>query len=335
MSCARFPAPSVPLPDLRVVSLPEEELVDRVSARVPGFRCVLWDMARRPGRGPCRQTDVAVGRYFTGRWIGVLPAATRLRLVQLQSTGFDVVPEAAGPALGLSTAGWGHAAGTAEPALGLMTAARRERDRAALRLRDELWRRFETRSLADCRVLVPGVGEEEVVSGRLRCALDVVHPELFPGDRPLVRAPGALPTPPTGGSSTSCRPRVRRLLQTQLERIAAGRRPMFLQQEGRLDVRVPRVPQVPGRAMSHIVGHGVRRLTRRNERQSMGACNSATVSSSSRYASSSDAGPEPTTGRAHGPCRTSRCCEGLFSCPAPRGAAIEPEQHHQPRPEGQ
>ena len=29
---------------------------------------------------------------------------------------------------------------------------------------------------------------------------------------------------------------MRRLLRTQLERIAAGERPLFLQQEGRLDV---------------------------------------------------------------------------------------------------
>jgi len=76
----------------------------------------------------------------------------------------------------------------------------------------------------------------EVVSGRLRCALDVVEPEPFPGDHPLFRAPGAILTPHTGGSCTSYKPRVRRLLRTQLERIAAGERPLFLQQEGRLDV---------------------------------------------------------------------------------------------------
>ena len=46
-------APSVPLSELRVVSLPEQELVDHLSARVPGFRYVLWDMAG-DGRGPRR-----------------------------------------------------------------------------------------------------------------------------------------------------------------------------------------------------------------------------------------------------------------------------------------
>jgi phosphoglycerate dehydrogenase-like enzyme len=48
---------------------------------------------------------------------------------------------------------------------------------------------------------------EEVVSGWLRCALDVVEPEPFPGDHPLFRAPGAILTPHTGGSSTSYKPR--------------------------------------------------------------------------------------------------------------------------------
>ncbi|WP_082697138.1 MULTISPECIES: NAD(P)-dependent oxidoreductase [Kocuria] len=320
--------PSVPLSALRVVSLPEQELVDHLSARVPGFRCVLWDMAGDPVGARADEIDVAVAPV-AGPWIEALPAATRLRLVQLQTTGFDGVPEAVGPGLAISSAGWVHAAGTAELALGLILAAQRELDRAVLQQHDGVWRRFATRSLADSRVLVLGVGEigsavvdrllpfevevtrvasrartdergpvhgadelpgllpdtdvlvlalpaspatdglvdarvlsllpddalvvnvgrgrvvdtpaltEEVVSGRLRCALDVVEPEPLPGDHPLFRAPGAVLTPHTGGSCTSYRPRVRRLLRTQLERIAAGERPLFLQQEGRLDVPAP------------------------------------------------------------------------------------------------
>lgn len=65
-------------------------------------------------------------------------------------------------------------------------------------------------------------------------ALDVVEPGPLPGDHPSRRAQGAVRTPHTGGSCTSYRPRVRRLRQDQLERIAAGRRLLFLQQEGRL-----------------------------------------------------------------------------------------------------
>lgn len=324
---ARTPAPAdprVPLSELRVVSLPEQELLDHVAARVPGFRYVLWDMVGEPAGARADEIDVAVAPYFGGPWLRALPSASRLRLVQLQTTGFDGVPAAIGPDLALTTAGWVHAAGTAELALGLMIAAQREIDRAVLQQHAGVYRRFTTRTLADSRVLVLGVGEigsavvdrlvpfevettrvasrartdergrvhgveelpellartdvlvvalpssggtdglvdaamlsrlpddalvvnvgrgrvvdtaaltDEVVSGRLRCALDVVEPEPLPAGHPLYSEPGAIITPHTGGSCTSYQPRVRRLLVEQLTRLAAGERPLFLQQEGRL-----------------------------------------------------------------------------------------------------
>ncbi|MFI7482959.1 NAD(P)-dependent oxidoreductase [Kocuria sp. M1R5S2] len=315
---------TVPLTELRVVSLPEQDLVDHLAGRVPAFRCVLWDMVGEPEGARADEIDVAVTPYFGGPWIRALPRATRLKLLQLQSTGFDGVPEAVGPDLALATAGWVHAAGTAELAVGLVLAAQRGIDRAVLQQRDGLYRRFWSRSLADSRVLVLGAGEigtavadrlrpfeveltrvasrartdeqgpvhgvdelpgllgrtdvlvvtlpaspatgglvnaemlsrlpddalvvnvgrgrvvdtaaltAEVVSGRLRCALDVVEPEPLPADHPLMRAPGSIVTPHTGGSSDSYRPRLRRLLEEQLRRLAAGERPLFLQQPGRL-----------------------------------------------------------------------------------------------------
>ncbi len=318
------PPPPLPLSALRVVSLPEQQLVDHLAGRVPGFRYVLWDMAGDPVGARPDEVDVAVAPYATSAWRHALPSATGLKLVQLQTTGFDGVPEAVGPDLALTTAGWVHAAGTAELALGLMIAAQREIPRAVLQQREGVYARFESRSLADSRVLVLGVGEigsavvdrlrpfeveitrvasrartdehgpvhgvdelpgllartdvlvvtlpsspatdglvgarllsrlpddalvvnvgrgrvvdtpaltAEVVSGRLRCALDVVEPEPLPADHPLMRAPGSLLTPHTGGSNASFRPRVRRLLEAQLGRLAAGERPLFLQQEGRL-----------------------------------------------------------------------------------------------------
>jgi phosphoglycerate dehydrogenase-like enzyme len=317
---------TVPLTELRVVSLPEQELVDHVAGRAPGFRCVLWDMVGEPVGVRADEIDVAVAPYFGGPWLRALPRATRLKLLQLQSTGFDGVREAIGPDLALATAGWVHAAGTAELAVGLVLTAQRGIDRAVLQQRDGVYERFWSRSLADSRVLVLGAGEigtavadrlrpfeveitrvasraradergpvhgvdelpgllertdvlvvtlpagpatnglvdaavlarlpddalvvnvgrgrvvdtaaltAEVVSGRLRCALDVVEPEPLPGDHPLMRAPGAVLTPHTGGSNDSYRPRLRRLLEEQLRRLAAGRRPLFLQQEGRLDL---------------------------------------------------------------------------------------------------
>lgn len=63
----------------------------------------------------------------------------------------------------------------------------------------------------------------EVVSGRLRAAIDVFDPEPIPGDHPLWKAEGALITPHNGGNSSAFFPRVVRLLTSQLAAIAEGR----------------------------------------------------------------------------------------------------------------
>ena len=55
-------APSVPLSELRVVSLPEQELVNHLSDRVPGFRYVLWDMAGDPVGARADEIDVAISQ---------------------------------------------------------------------------------------------------------------------------------------------------------------------------------------------------------------------------------------------------------------------------------
>ncbi|MDQ4007948.1 MAG: 2-hydroxyacid dehydrogenase [Actinomycetota bacterium] len=62
----------------------------------------------------------------------------------------------------------------------------------------------------------------ELVSGRLRAALDVTDPEPLPGDHPLWRAPGLLLSPHVGGASSAFWPRAKALLRAQLERYAAG-----------------------------------------------------------------------------------------------------------------
>ncbi len=63
MTSAPHSAPttaSVPLSELRVVSLPEQELVDHLSARVPGFRYVLRDMAGDPVGARAEELDGAL-----------------------------------------------------------------------------------------------------------------------------------------------------------------------------------------------------------------------------------------------------------------------------------
>jgi phosphoglycerate dehydrogenase-like enzyme len=62
----------------------------------------------------------------------------------------------------------------------------------------------------------------ELESGRLRAALDVTDPEPLPSEHPLWRAPNVLISPHVGGDTSAFLPRARRLVQSQLERFAAG-----------------------------------------------------------------------------------------------------------------
>lgn len=68
----------------------------------------------------------------------------------------------------------------------------------------------------------------EVVSGRLRAALDVFDPEPIPAGHPLWSADNALITPHNGGNTGAFWPRIVRLLRGQLEALAAGQEPANL-----------------------------------------------------------------------------------------------------------
>lgn len=60
----------------------------------------------------------------------------------------------------------------------------------------------------------------ELNSGRILAALDVTDPEPLPKDHPLWSAKGILISPHVGGDSTAFEPRFRKLLETQLRRLA-------------------------------------------------------------------------------------------------------------------
>lgn len=62
----------------------------------------------------------------------------------------------------------------------------------------------------------------EVGSGRIRAAMDVTDPEPLPPGHPLWTLPGALISPHVGGLSSAFLPRARRLVQSQLTRLADG-----------------------------------------------------------------------------------------------------------------
>ncbi|MCC9146616.1 MULTISPECIES: 2-hydroxyacid dehydrogenase [unclassified Arthrobacter] len=108
----------------------------------------------------------------------------------------------------------------------------------------------QTRHLIDARVLAAlpdgalvvnvargavvdsGALTKEVVSGRLRAALDVFDPEPLPADHPLRQAPGAIITPHWGGNTAAFEPRIKALLRKQVRRLAEGQEPLNLVRPG-------------------------------------------------------------------------------------------------------
>lgn len=59
-------------------------------------------------------------------------------------------------------------------------------------------------------------------SGKITAALDVTDPEPLPAGHPLWSAPGVLIAPHVGGNSSAFEPRARKLIEQQLNRLAAG-----------------------------------------------------------------------------------------------------------------
>ena len=66
----------------------------------------------------------------------------------------------------------------------------------------------------------------ELGSGRLRAALDVTDPEPLPAGHPLWAAPGVIITPHEGGNTTATHSRMVTVIQSQLDRMAAGEPPL-------------------------------------------------------------------------------------------------------------
>ena len=63
----------------------------------------------------------------------------------------------------------------------------------------------------------------ELNSGRITAALDVTDPEPLPAGHPLWSAKGVFITPHIGGNSSAFEPRARKLIESQLQLLAAGK----------------------------------------------------------------------------------------------------------------
>ena len=137
-----------------VVSLPSKALRD-AAADIDGVDPVLWDGRSEPERPD--EVEVLVVPYPTDEGVLHLRRFPRLRLVQLQSAGYDAVVGRVGDGVVVANATGVHDDATAELALGLTIASLRGID-DAVRHHGSWVPMPRRRALADSKVLVLGYG---------------------------------------------------------------------------------------------------------------------------------------------------------------------------------
>jgi phosphoglycerate dehydrogenase-like enzyme len=139
-----------------VAAVQSQELADAVGD-VDGVELVVWPQGEDPPEGAAA-IEFLVPDYIrartTARRLAELP---RLRLVQLQSAGYDAVIDLVPPRLDLLSARGVHDDATAELALGLTIASLRGID-VAVREAGHWAQDTTRRSLADSRVAILGYG---------------------------------------------------------------------------------------------------------------------------------------------------------------------------------
>lgn len=139
---------------LKVV-LPDEALAGAVGP-VDGADVSVWDGAGPPPSG----VDLWVPDYVMNpRAVERAAEIEGLRVVQLQSAGFDGMPELLPPGVTLCNASGVHDDATAEHAIGMMLAVLRGTVEAVRNQDQGTWVRMPGRqSLADARVMILGYG---------------------------------------------------------------------------------------------------------------------------------------------------------------------------------
>ena len=140
-----------------VVSFPDPVLRDAVG-EVPGVEAVLWDPAGDDT--PDSRIEVVVAPYLgAASALGSVAQLPDLRLVQLQSAGFDGVLEVVPDHVEVANAAGVYDAATAELTVGMVIASLRGIPDAVRSGDEARWVPLGTRtSLADRRVLVIGYG---------------------------------------------------------------------------------------------------------------------------------------------------------------------------------
>lgn len=144
---------------IRRVTFPDRDLLAKVQPLPAGLEGSVWDLRSEPEGIALDAIDAVILPYLDASAVlGSLSKAPNLKFVQTQSTGFDGVPEAAGPSAAVASASGVHAAATAELAIGLIIAKLRGIDQAVRDQQTGNWQPRRRSSLADRRVLLVGVG---------------------------------------------------------------------------------------------------------------------------------------------------------------------------------
>ncbi|GAB5079447.1 2-hydroxyacid dehydrogenase [Arthrobacter sp. AD-310] len=143
---------------VQTVSFPDPQLLADLSPLPAGLRGVVWDMKEAPDASLGSIDGVILPYLNASVVLNSLAHVPDLKFVQTQSTGYDGVQEAAGPAAAVATASGVHAAATAELAVGLILAKLRGIDQAVKDQQIESWKPQRRQSLADRRILLLGIG---------------------------------------------------------------------------------------------------------------------------------------------------------------------------------
>jgi phosphoglycerate dehydrogenase-like enzyme len=168
-----------------VALLPTRRLVDAVG-EIEGVELVVWrgeGVPERADEAALLVPDYARSRAAMGR----LAAMPRLRVVQLQTAGYDGLLELTSPGVVLANARGVHDDATAELALGLTIASLRGIDRA-VREAGAWHQDTSRRSLADSRVAILGYGSigSAIAERMLACRAVVTAVASAPRDDDLV-----------------------------------------------------------------------------------------------------------------------------------------------------
>ncbi|MGO4236126.1 2-hydroxyacid dehydrogenase [Pseudarthrobacter sp. YAF2] len=144
---------------VRTVTFPDRDLLAKLQPLPAGIDAAVWDLKSDPDGVDLADIDGVILPYIDASAVlGSLSKAPNLKFVQTQSTGFDGVREAAGPAAAVASASGVHAAATAELAIGLIIAKLRGIDDAVRNQQTGSWLPQRRSSLADRRVLLVGIG---------------------------------------------------------------------------------------------------------------------------------------------------------------------------------